>query len=83
VKTNVSKCDVKVSHAEFAYNRTRSFAIGHSPFEANYHVNPLTPLDLIPLPVESRVSLEKEERVKEMKKFHQQIRDKLENVNEM
>lgn len=83
VSKNVREWDVKLAHAEFATNRTPSFATGHSPFEANYGVNPLTPLDLIPIPIESRVSYEAEERAKEMKKLHQQIRAKIEKVNEM
>ena len=47
-----------------------------------YKINPLTPLDLIPIPIESRVSLEAENRAKEMRKLHAQIRGHIERTNE-
>ncbi|XP_056695519.1 uncharacterized protein [Spinacia oleracea] len=43
--------DVKLAHAEFAYNRSPTYATGHSPFEVVYGINPYLPLDLIPLPL--------------------------------
>ena len=46
-------------------------------------INPLTPLELTTLPLESRVSHEVEERAREMKKLHQQIRAKIKKTNEM
>ena len=42
--------DLKLPHAEFAYNRAPSYATKHYPFECVYGINPLTPLDLLPLP---------------------------------
>jgi len=51
-------------------------------FECAYGVNPLTPLDLIPIPSESRVSFEAETRAKEMRKLHDQIRNQIEKTNE-
>ena len=39
-----------------------------------YGLNPLTPIDLIPIPQESRVSFKAEARPKEMKKLHDQVR---------
>jgi hypothetical protein len=35
---------------------------GFSPFEIVYGFNPVTPMDLIPLPFEERVSLDGERR---------------------
>jgi len=83
VSTSIKEWDLKLSHAEFAYNHTPSFATAYSSFEPYYRIKPLTPLELIPLPVEFRVSYEAEEKVKEMKKLHQQIRAKIEKTNEM
>ena len=83
VSKNIKEWDLKLPHAEFAYNRTPSFATAHSPFESCYGINPLTPLELTPLPLESRVSYEAEERAKEMKKLHEEIRAKIEKTNEM
>jgi hypothetical protein len=35
-----------------------------SPFEIVYRLNPLTPMDLIPLPFEKRVSLDGQKKAK-------------------
>ena len=45
-----------LSFIEFAYNRSVHSTTDHSPFEIVYGFNPLTPLDLIPLSVDERVS---------------------------
>jgi len=74
--------DTKLSHAEFAYNRTLSYAIFHSLFEVCYGLNPLTFLNLIPIPQESNVSFEAEEIGKEMKKLNEQVRTQIDKVNE-
>jgi len=57
VSKSLRDLDVKLAHAEFAYNRAPSYATSHSPCEVCYGLNPLTPIDLIPIPQESRVSL--------------------------
>jgi len=61
-------CDTKLSYVEFAYNRAPFYATSHSPFRVCYGLNPLTAIDLIPIPQESKVSFEVEARAKEMKK---------------
>jgi len=38
-------------HVEFAYNRVVNSTTSQSPFEVVYGFNPLTPLDLLPIPV--------------------------------
>ena len=60
VSKSLKDWDLKLPHAEFAYNRSPTYATKHSPFECVYGINPLTPLDLIPIPSESRVSFEAE-----------------------
>ena len=42
VSKSLKDWDLKLSHAEFAYNRSPSYATKHSPFECVYGVNPLT-----------------------------------------
>ena len=37
-------------HIEFAYNRVVHSTTNCSPFEIVYGLNPLTPLDLLPMP---------------------------------
>jgi hypothetical protein len=49
---------------EFAYNRTVHSTTAFSPFEIVYGFNPLTPMYLIPLPFEEKVSLDGEKKAK-------------------
>ena len=82
VSKSLRDWDNKFSHVQFAYNRTSSYATSHSPFEVCNDLNPLTPLDLIPIPQESKVSFEAEERAKARKKLHEEVRARIEKVNE-
>jgi hypothetical protein len=43
---------------EFAYNRSVHSTIDFSPFEIVYSFNPLTPLDLLPLPIDEKTSFD-------------------------
>jgi hypothetical protein len=49
---------------EFAYNRTVYSTTGFSLFKIVYGFNPLTSMDLIPLPLEEKVSLDGENKAK-------------------
>ena len=82
VQKNLKEWDLKLPHAEFAYNRTPTRAAGCSPFEALYGINSLTIIDLIPPPTDSKVRFKAEKRAKEMKKLHEQIKAHIEKVNE-
>ena len=75
--------DIKLAHAEFSYNRSPTYATGHSPFEVVYGVNPYMPLDLIPLPKDELVHKDTNDKLKAMMKLHQQVREKIEAVNEL
>nr|KAJ0225433.1 hypothetical protein LSAT_V11C100031580 [Lactuca sativa] len=75
--------DIKLAHAEFAYNRSPTYATSHSPFEVVYGVNPYMPLDLIPLPKDELVLKDANDKLKAMMKLHQQVREKIETVNEL
>ena len=59
---------------EFAYNRIVHSITNMSPFEIVYGFNPLTPLDLFPLPVNERESLDGHRRAKMVKKLHEIVR---------
>ena len=82
VSKSLRDWDVKLAHAEFIYNRPPSYATTNSPFEVCYGLKPLTPIDLIPIPQESRVSFEAEVRDKEMTNLHKQVRAQIEKLNE-
>jgi len=44
-----------IPHIEFVYNRVVNSTISHTPFEAVYGFNPLTPLDLFPILIHDEV----------------------------
>jgi len=71
VSKSLKDWDLKLPHVVFAYNRAPCCATKHSPFECAYRVNPHTPLDSLPLPLELRVSYEAKIRAMEMKKLHE------------
>ncbi|CAJ2651349.1 unnamed protein product [Trifolium pratense] len=75
--------DLKLAHAEFAYNRSPTYATNHSPFEVVYGVNPYLPLDLIVMPKEELVHPDAEAKLKAMIKLHKQMQERIKAVNEV
>ena len=71
VSRNLKGWDTKLSYAEFACNRALSYANSHSPFEVCYSLKPLTPIDLVLISQESKVSFEVETTAKEMQRLHE------------
>ena len=56
IKKNIKTWKDCLLHVEFAYNCTTHYATKFSPFEIVYGFNPLTPLDLSPLPMFEHVN---------------------------
>ncbi|XP_074318277.1 uncharacterized protein LOC141655077 [Silene latifolia] len=81
VSRSLKDWDVKLAHAEFAYNRSPTHATSHSPFEVVYGANPYLPLDLIPLPKDELVHKDAEAKLKSMVKLHEQVRKQIEAIN--
>jgi len=54
----------------------------YSPFELVYGFNLLTPMNLIPLPINERVSLDGKKKVEMVKKIHERVKQQIEKKNE-
>jgi len=57
IQKNIKNWEDCFSFIEFSYTHIMHSTTDYSPFEIVYGFNPLTPLDLIPLPLDERVSL--------------------------
>ena len=58
IQKNLKTWEECLPHVEFGYNRTVHSAIKFSPFEIVYGFNPITPLDLLPLPIDEHASMD-------------------------
>ena len=67
---------------EFAYNRTMHTTTSYSPFEIVYGFNPLTLLDLMPLPVNERGSMDGKKKAELVKSIHEKVRLQIEKKND-
>ena len=77
IKKNLKSWEDALPHVEFAYNRTVHSSTNVSPFECVYGLNPLTPLDLKPLPMKERADFDAARQVEYMKDLHQRTRERL------
>ena len=82
IKKNLKTWEDCLPHVEFAYNRAAHFAKKYSPFEIVYGFNPLTPLDLLPLPLSERVNLDGKRKAEFVKKIHEEARRNIERRTE-
>ncbi|GKC15225.1 putative CCCH-type zinc finger family protein [Tanacetum coccineum] len=63
--------DLILLQAEFAYNRSVNRTTCKSPFEVVYGRNPITPLDLVPVPEVGQFSKEGADQSEQIKELHQ------------
>jgi len=72
--------DEYLPHVKFSYNRRVHKTTKQSPFEVVYRFNPLTPLYLIPLPLDtSFIHKEGVSRLEFVKKLHERVMNQIEN----
>ena len=82
VTKNLKSWEECLPFIEFAYNRCIHSSTSYSPFEIVYGFNPLTPLDLLPLPVEERVGLDGKKKAELVKQIHEKAREHILRKNE-
>src|SRR3954468_21019354 len=57
IKKNLKDWEECIPHAEFAYNRSKHSTTIKSPFMIVYGFDPLTTLDILPLPLHDRANM--------------------------
>jgi hypothetical protein len=82
IQKNLKNWEDCLPFIEFSYNRSVHSTTDFSPFEIVYGFNPLTPLDLLPLPVNERISLDGQKNAEMVKKLHESVRQHIEKKNE-
>src|SRR4051812_35152174 len=78
IKKNLHVWEDCLPHVEFAYNRAVHSTTQFCPFEVVYGFKPLTPLDLLPLPLQERVNMDASKRADYVKKIHEKTREAIE-----
>ncbi|KAF7800818.1 Transposon Ty3-I Gag-Pol polyprotein [Senna tora] len=69
-------------HIEFAYNKAVHSSTSFSPFEIVYGFNPLTPLDMLPLPSSEQTNLDGKKKAEFVQGLHAKVRANIERKNE-
>ena len=78
IKKNIKEWEQCLPIAEYAYNRARHSTTGKSPFEVVYGFNLLSPLDILPLPLQERTNMDASARASYIKKMHEDTRNIIE-----
>ena len=73
--------DLLLPHVEVAFNKAPNRTVGVSPFKIVYSLDPLGPLDLIPKPMDQKLSVDAEQRIAEIKRLHEKVQVQIEKSN--
>ena len=82
INKNLRSWEDSLPFIEFAYNRSVHSTTCQSPFETLYGINPLTPLDLLPLPRNEHESPDGRNKAAKIKQMHDRIRRNIERRTE-
>ena len=82
IQKNLKNWKDCLSFIEFVYNCCVHFTTKFSPFEIVYGFNPLTPLDLSPLPLMEHVNLDDKKKADFVKQIHEKARLNIERRTE-
>ncbi|XP_021759443.1 uncharacterized protein LOC110724329 [Chenopodium quinoa] len=74
--------DMRLFHAEFAYNRSPSSTTQQAPFEVVYGINPFLPIDLLPLNKED-IHIDAKKQLEVFKRTCEQVKAKIEKMNNL
>ncbi|KAK1609215.1 hypothetical protein QYE76_032888 [Lolium multiflorum] len=77
IKKKLKEWEECLPHVEFAY-KGRYSTTELCPFEVVYGFKPITPLDLLPLPIHERVNMEASKRADYVKKIHEKTKELIE-----
>jgi len=69
IKPHAKAWDLLLPHAEFAHNRAPSKATGLSPLKVVYGIDPISPLDLTPRPLDQKPSADSAARVEKSRRY--------------
>ncbi|KAK1631605.1 hypothetical protein QYE76_005920 [Lolium multiflorum] len=78
IKKNLKEWEECLPHVEFAYNKAVHSTMELCPFEVVYGFKPITPLDLLPLPIHERVNMEASKRADFVRKIHVKTKELIE-----
>jgi hypothetical protein len=78
IKKNLKEWDDFLPHVEFAYNRAVHSTTQMCPFEVVYGFKPITPFDLLPLPLHEHANMEASKRAGYVKKIHMKTKQEIE-----
>ena len=78
IKKNLKVWEDCLPHVEFAYNRAVHSTTQMCPFEVVYGLKPITPLDLLPLPLQECTNMEASKRAEYVKSIHIKTKQEIE-----
>jgi hypothetical protein len=80
IKKNLHEWVECLPHVEFAYNRAVHSTMQLCLFEVVYGFKPITPLDLLPLPLHQRTNMEASKHADNLRKIHEKTKELIERM---